>query len=347
MIKEINGIKIEGISCCVPKKTVLNKYSKENRYRARAIKAIGIERRPVANENISTSDLVLKSAKSILKKLKWKINDVDILIFVTQTPDYLTPATSGILQDKLKLKKSTFVLDINLGCSGYTHGLITISSLMQNLKLKKGLLAVGDVTTQLVNNKDNVSNLLFGDAGSVTALLNTKNKSNKILCNYYSDGSGFEDIIVNAHSLSGRNKISKSDFKKIKYENSNIRSNINIKLNGPNIFSFAINTIPPILKKVLKNIKNIKYCFLHQANKMIQENISLHIKQNYKNVIFPSSLKNFGNTSSASIPITICSNFSKKKITGNSIFCGFGVGLSISTVVVNLSKTKIFKIIKS
>ena len=81
----------------------------------------------------------------------------------------MTPATSGILQDKLKLKNNTYVLDINLGCSGFTHGLITITSLMQNLKLKKGLLAVGDVTSQLVNKKDNVSNLLFGDAGSVTA----------------------------------------------------------------------------------------------------------------------------------------------------------------------------------
>ena len=135
---------------------------------------------------------------------------------MTQTPDYLTPATSGILQDKLKIKKSTFVLDINLGCSGYTHGLITISSLMQNLKLKKGLLAVGDVTTKLVNNKDNVSNLLFGDAGSVTALTNSESRSNKILCNYYSDGSGYEDIIVNSHSLSGRNKISEINLKNLK-----------------------------------------------------------------------------------------------------------------------------------
>ena len=119
---------------------------------------------------------------------------------------------------------------------------------MQNLKLK-GLLAVGDVTTQLVNKNDNVSNLLFGDAGSVTALLNTESKNNKILCDYYSDGSGFEDIIVNTHSLSGRNKISKSQLKETKDNNNNVRSNINIKLDGPNIFSFAINTIPSILKK--------------------------------------------------------------------------------------------------
>ncbi len=346
MIKTIHGIQIEGISCCVPSKRISNKDSKENKNRARAIKAIGIESRPVATENICTSDLIYKSAKHILKKLKWKANEIDILIFVTQTPDYLTPATSGILQDKLKIKKSTFVLDINLGCSGYTHGLITITSLMQNLKLKKGLLAVGDVTTKLVNKKDNVSNLLFGDAGSVTALFNSGSKSNKILCDYYSDGSGFEDIIVNSHSLSGRNKISKKQFNELEDEYKNIRSNINIKLNGPNIFSFAINTIPIILKKIIKKVKNINYCFLHQANKMIQQNISTQINRQNKNIIFPTSLKKFGNTSSATVPITICSNFANKKILGNSILCGFGVGLSISTVVVNLSKTKIFKIIK-
>ena len=346
MIKTINGIQIEGISCCVPKKIFSNRTQSKNNKRSRAIKAIGIESRPVAAEGICTSDLIIKSAHHILKKLKWKSNDIDILIFVSQTPDYLTPATSGILQDKLKLKKSTFVLDINLGCSGYTHGLITITSLMQNLKLKKGLLAVGDVTTKLVNENDNVSNLLFGDAGSVTALLNTGSKKNKILCNYYSDGSGFEDIIVNSHSLSGRNKITKSQFQEIKDENNNVRSNINIKLNGPNIFSFAITTIPPILKKIKKKIKNIKYCFLHQANKMIQDNISTQINQGDNKIIFPTSLKNFGNTSSATVPITICSNFPNKTISGNSILCGFGVGLSVSTVVVNLTKTKIFKIIK-
>ena len=181
MIKIIRGIQLEGISCCVPKNRVINKSYIKDKKRLRAIKAIGIESRPVALENTCTSDLILKSANHILKKLNWKASDIDILIFVTQTPDYLTPATSGILQDKLKLKNNTYVLDINLGCSGFTHGLITITSLMQNLKLKKGLLAVGDVTSQLVNKKDNVSNLLFGDAGSVTATKYWQQKESNIM----------------------------------------------------------------------------------------------------------------------------------------------------------------------
>ena len=129
MIRKIVGIKIAGISCCIPKKRIINRDVKNHKNILRTIKAIGIESRPVADENISTSDLVLKSAEHIIRKLQWKKEEIDILIFVSQTPDYLTPATSGILQDKLKLKKSILVYDINLGCSGYTHGLIAISSI--------------------------------------------------------------------------------------------------------------------------------------------------------------------------------------------------------------------------
>lgn len=346
MIKKFKGIEIAGISCCIPKKKIINKNILNYKNIKRIIKVIGIENRPIADPNTSTSDLVLKSANHIIKKLNWKLNDIEVLIFVTQTPDYLTPATSGILQDKLKLKKSTLVFDINLGCSGYTHGLIAISSLMKNLKLKKGLLAVGDVTSQLVNKNDKVSNLLFGDAGSVTAIKNVLGSNKTMYCDYYSDGSGFEDIIVPTHSLAGKNKFNKKDINSKIDKKQNIRSNLNINLNGPNIFNFAINNVPRVVKKISQNIKNIKYCILHQANQMIQDNIEAQLINIKNKVIYPSSLKKFGNTSSASIPITICSNYPNKKLSGNSILCGFGVGLSISAIVVNLEKTKIFKIIK-
>lgn len=344
MLKHFKGIEIAGISCCVPKKKILNRSIKSHKNILRIIKAIGIEERPIADENICTSDLVLKSAKHIIKKLNWKLNEIDILLFVSQTPDYLTPATSGIIQDKLKLKKQTLVYDINLGCSGYTHGLIAISSLMKNLNLKKGLLAVGDVTSQLVNKKDNISNLLFGDAASVSAIINRDNNSRKIYYDYFSDGSGYKDIIVPSHSLAGRKKLTEKELINRKDVNDNLRSNINISLNGPNIFNFAINKIPISIKKISKKIANINFCFLHQANQMIQDSIERQLSK--KKFIFPTSLKKYGNTSSATIPITICHNYYKKKLNGYSLLCGFGVGLSTSTIVINLEKTKIFKIIK-
>jgi 3-oxoacyl-[acyl-carrier-protein] synthase-3 len=343
MFRKLVGIKIAGISCCVPKKKIINSDVKNHKNIFRTIKAIGIESRPVADKNISTSDLVLKSAEYIIRKLQWKKEEIDILIFVSQTPDYLTPATSGILQNKLKLKKSILVYDINLGCSGYTHGLIAISSLMKSLNLKKGLLAAGDVGSKLVHKKDNIANLLFGDAASVTAIENINNNENMYF-DYFSDGSGFDDIIVPCHSLSGRIKLSKNQIKNKKDKNNNIRSNINISLNGSNIFNFAINNIPLMIKNFTKKIKNVKYCFLHQANKMIQDSIEMQLAK--KKFIFPTSLKKYGNTSSATIPITICHNYSGQNLPGYSLFCGFGVGLSISTVIINLHNTKIFKIIK-
>ena len=129
-----------------------------------------------------------------------------------------------------------------------------------------------------------------------------------------------------------------------KKKKKNSRSQINISLNGPNIFNFAINHVPPILVNIINEIKNIKYCFLHQANKMIQVSIEKQI--NSKKITFPSSLKEFGNTSAATIPITICHNYHNQKLKGYTLLCGFGVGLSISAVVINLEKTKIYKIIK-
>lgn len=341
-MKTINGIEITGIACCVPSNKISNKKNVDKK-RLRTIKSVGIETRYIAEEKICTSDLVLKAANHVIQKLKWRRDDVDILILVTQTPDYLTPATSGILQDKLKLRKNIIVYDINLGCSGYTHGLIAISSIMKSLNLKKGLLAVGDVTSKLVNNKDNVSNLLFGDAGSVTAIENKTKSKEKMFFDYYSDGSGFKDIIVPSHSLAGRIKLNKKQLKIKEDSNKNIRSNINISLDGINIFNFAINYVPIIIKKLCKKIK-VRYCFLHQANKMIQESIEKQLSKN--KMTFPTSLHNFGNTSSATIPITICHNFFNQRLVGNSIFCGFGVGLSMSAVIINIQKTKIFKIIK-
>lgn len=342
MLKTIDGIEISGIACCSPKKKVFNKKLVDKK-RFRTIRSIGIENRYVADEKTCTSDLVFEAADFLIQKLKWDKKKIDILILVTQTPDYLTPATSGIIQDRLKLRKNIIVYDINLGCSGYTHGLIAISSIMKSLNLKKGLLAVGDVTSKLVNKKDKVSNLLFGDAGSVTAIELKKNSKEKILFDYYSDGSGFEDIIVPSHSLSGRIKLDKKQLINKIDINKNSRSNVNISLDGINIFNFAINHVPVIIEKLIKKIK-VKYCFLHQANKMIQESIEKQLVK--KKLIFPTSLKEYGNTSSVTIPMTICHNYYNKKLSGYSLLCGFGVGLSMSAIVLNLHKSKIFKILK-
>jgi 3-oxoacyl-[acyl-carrier-protein] synthase-3 len=340
--------KIVGISACLPKhcyKNINYPYqSKKNLIRFINLTGIS-ERRIVNNPGICASDLAEKAINKLVGDLKWNKSDIDFLIFVTQTSDYLTPSTSIILQHKLKLKKEVFAYDINLGCSGVPYGISTAFSLIDNLNLKKGILVLGDVSSKLCNIKDKSSWLLFGDACSAIAIEKQK-KTQISYFDYYSDGEGYKDIIVPSHSLAGRNPISVKDFKNLK-TNGNIKKKINMTLNGANIFSFSTIKIPENIKNLLKfssiNDEKIKFCFLHQANKLINENI--RNKLNIKKTIFPTSLKKFGNTSSASIPVTIVKNFGGKKLSGTCLLSGFGVGLSASNLIYEFKECSISKFI--
>jgi 3-oxoacyl-[acyl-carrier-protein] synthase-3 len=340
--------KITGISVCLPKYKYKNlDYPHQTKEKLeRFISLSGIrERRIVNNTKTCTSDLAFKAVKKLMSDLKWKTSDIDFLIFITQTSDYLTPASSIILQDRLKLNKNLYAFDINLGCSAFPYGISTAFSLIDNLSFKKGILIMGDVSSRLCNFKDKGSWLLFGDACSAIGFERQKKTSTSFF-DFFSDGKGYKDIIVPSHSLTGRNKLVPKDFKNFKIDN-NLKSNLNMSLNGPNIYSFSTSIIPQKLKTFLKKSKveknKIKYCFLHQANKLI--NKSIEEKLFLKNTIFPSSLNKYGNTSSASIPVTIVERFGGKKMSGMSLISGFGVGLSSSTLLYDFKDCKISKFV--
>ena len=193
----VPNIKIAGISACVPKTSVSN-LEYENislKERELLIKTTGIKERRVADNGVTTSDLCYKAAKKLIEELHWEKEEIEILIFVSQSRDYFLPATAIILQDKLGLPKTTIALDISLGCSGYVNGLSVIASLMTTSKIKKGLLMVGDISTFSLNPKDKSTYPLFGDAGTVTAL-EYDTKANDLQFNLQSDGSGHETIII-------------------------------------------------------------------------------------------------------------------------------------------------------
>ena len=341
-----NG-RIAGIASCVPKfryKNINYPYQSKDKVK-KFIDLTGIKERRIVNDSkICASDLAYKATKKILFDLNWKNKDIEFLIFITQTPDYLTPASSIILQDRLNLNKNLFALDINLGCSGFPYGISTAFSLIDNMHFKKGILIIGDVSSRLCNIKDS-SWLLFGDGCSAIAFERQQKKQINYF-DYLSDGSGFKDIIVPTHSLSGRNKISTKDFYELKV-NDNIKNNLNMSLNGPNIFSFATSVMPDRIKFFLKyskiNKKKIKYCLLHQANSLINQTIK--DKLLLKNTLYPGSLELFGNTSSSSIPISIVNEFGGKKISGIALLSGFGVGLSASSLLYKFKNCKISKFI--
>jgi 3-oxoacyl-[acyl-carrier-protein] synthase-3 len=270
----------------------------------------GIAKTRIAEKNQDVIDLAFFSCKKIKKKIK----NIDGIIFVTQTPKYLLPSCSCILQDRLKIKKNIFTIDINMGCSGYIYGLSVANSLIQSNSLKKVLLICADTYSKYMDNK-NKNRFLFSDAASATILQRSKNKRfNNFLFN--SDGKKYDKIII------------KENNKKLSFQ-----------MEGSSVYTFTLQEIPILLKKFLKiskkKISDYRQVFFHQASSLVLKNLQRKIKNEKKIYI---DLKNIGNTTSSSIPISIKNALNKGIIKKNDeiILCGFGSGLTWSIVSVKI-----------
>jgi 3-oxoacyl-[acyl-carrier-protein] synthase-3 len=301
-------------------------------------KTTGIIERRVASSTTTCSDLCFQAADELLNDLNCR-DQIDLILFVSQSPDYFLPSTAVILQDKLGLSKNTVAFDINLGCSGYVYGLTVIGQFLQNGNFRKALLLCGDKSTISTNYQDKSTFPLFGDAGSAT-LLEFDKSADEWFAHLASDGSGKDSIIIE-HGHSRHPYGSVSD-EYIEYEPGVIRTKKHLALNGMDVFNFALKEVAPSIKQMLENfeinIDDIDYFVLHQANKLINESVRKKLKVTPEKV--PYSIQNFGNTSSASIPLTICTCL-KEKIESDQLtllLAGFGVGFSWGSVVLKTSE---------
>jgi 3-oxoacyl-[acyl-carrier-protein] synthase-3 len=324
----IKNINILGISTTVPKQKSINT-------NAKFISTTGVEETRISNPTTCTSDLCLTSANKLIDDLNINKNDINVLIFVSQTPDYKLPVTSTILQHRLGLSQSCICLDIPLGCSGYVYGLYTISSLISSGKLKKGLLLVGDTISKEVNPNDQSTKPLFGDAGTAT-IVEYNESSNEMLFGLGSDGEGHKAIII--PDGGSRNKFNTNSLKTEITEGIE-RSKCDIVLEGMDVFSFGVNKVPKVVNDFFNhyslNTNEIDYFIFHQANKMMNDRICKKLNIPEDKALY--SIQKYGNTSSATIPLTI--NYTNAIKSNNKIFlCGFGVGLSWGSVLITLTK---------
>jgi 3-oxoacyl-[acyl-carrier-protein] synthase-3 len=338
----VKNTAIRAIYTSVPKQKVFTKDYEWVTIAERDLfaKTTGIIERRVASSTTTCSDLCFQAADELLNDLNCR-DQIDLILFVSQSPDYFLPATAVILQDKLGLSKSTLAFDINLGCSGYVYGLSVVGQFLQNGNFRKALLLCGDKSTISTNYKDKSSFPLFGDAGSAT-LLEFDKSADEWFAHLASDGSGKDSIIIE-HGHSRHPYGSVSD-EYIEYEPGVIRTKKHLALNGMDVFNFALKEVAPSIKLMLENfdinIDDIDYFVLHQANKLINESVRKKLKVAPEKV--PYSIQNFGNTSSASIPLTICTCL-KEKIESEQLtllLAGFGVGFSWGSVVLKTSKIR-------
>lgn len=329
---EVKNVSIKGLSACVPKNIVDNAEDYPMKWAGYEsfVSATGISKHRNSPENICSSDLCLNAAEQLIAELGWNKKEIDALVFVSQTPDfYNVPATSCLLQDKLGLSSNCYTLDIALGCSGWVYAMSVISSLMQNGSIKKGLLLAGDTPTKFCSKDDKSTFPLFGDAGTATALEYSEG-AEPIRFALQTDGSGYKAIIINAGGY--RVPVSKDSLEMKDHGEGKMRCDLNVEMDGEDVFMFGISKAPKVIKSLAEqygiDLSTIDLFTFHQANLFMNEKIRNKLKIDEAKV--PYSIQEFGNTSCASIPLTLVTRCAEKLKAGKvqHIACGFGVGLS-------------------
>ena len=330
-VSHIQGVRIAGLASAVPA-TISSVADCAEKFGGVDVQKIsqstGVENRHISPGKLCASDLCFAAARRILAELHWPSESVAGLVFVTQTPDFILPATSCTLHGRLGLAKNCAAFDVGMGCSGYVYGL-WLASLMTAAGLPRVLLLVGDTIPRLTSPLDRSTTLLFGDAGTATALMRDETAPPMDFA-LGTDGSGWKNLIVPA-GLNRHPHDVRSTLRQIA-EGNNVRSAEDLFMDGPEIFAFTLREVSPLINTVLTAAgwtKDDVDCFVfHQANKFMLTHLAKSMKLPLPKV--PLSLKEYGNTSSASIPLTINTQLPEplKSRPSKLLLAGFGVGYS-------------------
>lgn len=324
----ISNIALRAVAAAVPRRRVSNYdlpgFSEEEKNKL--VNTLGIEYRRVAEPGQCASDLCYAAAQKLMQKLNWKSEEIEALFFVTQTPDHILPGNSTKLQHLLGLPQRCAAFDINQGCAGYVYGLSMVSSFMAASKTKKALLLVGDTITRLISPGDKSLEPIFADAGTATAL-EWDNEAGPMHFNLETIGRDYEAIIVKEGGA--RKPLRTPDAPQL-------------SMKGLEVFNFSLQSVSPNAEFLLQNAgcdkQKVDHFIFHQANQLILESIGK--KMGIPQEKMPSSLRQYGNTNGATIPLTLAHNFGSD-VFGNKkvLMCGFGVGLSIASCLVHMKGT--------
>ena len=346
-ILKYSNIGIRAIAACVPKKIEYNRnlgYMMTEEEIDKAIHNIGIEERCIAEPNVCASDLCECAARKLFDDNSIDPSSIDVLIFVSQTSDYLQPATAAILQHKLGLSKDTLAFDINLACSGYVYGLSTAYAFAQNEGVNRVLLLVGETMSKIVSRFDKVNTPLFGDAGTATLIEKGAEFGNAVF-SLHTDGKGAEVMMIPDGGF--RNICTPESFVEETDSNGDKRTRMQFRMDGMAVFNFGMSEEPRDVKNLATaagvELADVDLLIYHQANKFMTDFFSKWLK--FDKTKTPYSIKKYGNTSSASIPLTIASELytgypEREKV----VLSGFGAGLSWGSALVNLTHCKISKV---
>lgn len=340
---KIPNVAIKGISACVPPKVEENRdisfYTPEEA--EKIIESTGVERKHVVSDDITASDLCLKACEKLIADLGWEKDSIDMICNVTQTSDYTNHPNVFVIHEALGLKDDCMSLDLYHGCPGWVVGLSTVASLVSHGTIKRALLVDGDNITSVQARLDRESRPLFGDAGSATALEYDENAVPLL----FHTGTNSADGEALIHKSGGmRQPYTLDSYKQWldMLDGTLSPEGLEDQMDGMSVFSFGITTPPKSLKQLCAHygidINSIDKLVLHQANLFMVKKIAKKLKVEPDKV--PSCLRDYGNTTSTSIPLTIVTqckdDYGSSKL--RSLACGFGTGLSWASVYFETDK---------
>jgi len=249
------------------------------------------------------------------------------------------------LQHKLGLSKDSICFDINLACSGYVYGLSTAYAYAHTEGVNRVLLLVGETMSKIVSREDKVNTPLFGDAG--TATLIEKGEYGKAIFSLHTDGSGAEVMMIPDGGF--RNRVTPDSFVETIDANGDKRNNLQFRMDGMAVFNFGMSEEPRDVKNLIAaagvELNDVDLLIYHQANKFMTDFFTKWLKFDKNKT--PYCIRKYGNTSSASIPLTIASElkdgYPQRK---NVVLSGFGAGLSWGSVLLDLSKCQISDVVE-
>ena len=340
-----HGVGIKALSACVPGDVVYNRdlgYLIPQEEIDKVIDNIGIEQRRIAPSDVTASDLCFKAAQKLMDDNGIDPASIDVLLFMSQTQDYRIPATSCILQHRLGLPKTTLCFDISLGCSGYLFALSTAFAYASIEGINRVLLLDGETFSKIVNRRDKVDWPLYGDAGTATLVEKGDFGDSTFILN--TDGSGEDAIKIHGGM---RHPITPESCVEREQEDGNIRNDLEVFMDGMDVFNFAISKVPRCVKELLsvtgKTVDDVDYLVFHQANRFMMDFFVKKLKINHDKV--PYCIHKYGNTSSSSIPLTIASEL-PGKLEGDHtvVMSGFGAGLSWGAVMMQMHDCKVLPV---
>jgi 3-oxoacyl-[acyl-carrier-protein] synthase-3 len=325
----LHGFKVAGISTCVPPHRVDNLEVGKAFGTVEVRKVVsmaGVRHRHVVDANVTAVDLCTDAARRLLDQLSWAPDTVTGLIMVTQSPDHFLPSSSCIVHARLGLSDHCAAFDVGLGCSGYPYGLYLAATMLRGGGHQRILVLHGETPSLFIDPQDQATSLLFGDAGSATALEHTGRDEDDACFGLFTDGSGADSLIIKGGGFRDPRPADPRDLR--------------LRMDGASVFNFTIKRVPALIKDTLAyaglQVADIDSYIFHQSNRFIMKHLVKKCELPEDRV--PFILENMGNCGGPSVPLTM--TLSQEQLHSERplrlMLLGYGVGLSWGSTVMSL-----------